>query len=222
MQQQAAVLIVGAGGHAKVVIELLQAQGRRVGGLVDADASPRQVLGVPVVGTDADLSRLYSPSLNLAFVAIGDNQTRLMLGRHVQSIGFQLVNAISPAAVVSPSCRLGAGIAVMAGAIINADAEICDFAIINTGASIDHDCIVGEASHIGPGATIAGCVTIGRQAFLGVGSHVIPQLSIGDGALIGAGSCVVRNIPAYAVARGVPARIVNAHDRNSPSNDLVK
>jgi len=206
------LLLIGAGGHAKVVIELFRAaHAYEPVGLVVREPSTGSVLGVPIVGTDSDLSRLRKTGLSRAFVAIGDNERRLATGRGLERLGFEIVNAISPMAAVSPSACLGRGIAIMAGVSINADAQIDDFAVINTGASIDHDCHVGEGSHVAPGCAIAGNVMIGRLALIGIGSSAIPGISIGDGATIGAGACVVRNVPSGAIARGVPARVVRRH-----------
>jgi UDP-perosamine 4-acetyltransferase len=200
--------IIGAGGHAKVVIELLRASGSfQIAGLIDRDAAGSPILGLSILGTDADLPRLRREGIRHAFVGIGDNLRRVQVGRHVRQIGFEMVNAISPAAVVSDSAKLGCGIAVMAGAVINAEARIDDFCVINTCASIDHDCWVAEGAHVAVGCSIAGSVKIGRLAFVGAGVTVIPGISIGENALIGAGACVVRDIPDGARAWGVPAEI---------------
>ena len=201
------VVVIGAGGHAKVVIELLRADGYEVAALVDADAAPRRVLGAPVVGDDSALAGLRAEGLTHAFVAIGDNRTRLRLAGVARAAGFALVNAISPAATVSPSASLGVGVAVMAGAVINAEAVIGDLAIVNTGATIDHDVRLGEAAHIGPGASLAGGVQVGAGAMLGVGASAIPGVRIGDQTVIGAGACVVRDLPGDVIATGVPATI---------------
>lgn len=201
------VIVLGAGGHAKVVIELLRASGHEVFGVLDADPTPRTVVGARVIGDDSRLESLKADGVAAAFIAIGDNGLRLRLGRKAQTAGFELVNAISPAARVSPSARLGAGVAVMAGAVINAETDVRDLAIINTGAVVDHDGLICEAAHIAPGCALAGDVTVGQRAFLGVGTSVIPGRRIGDDAVIGAGACVVHDIPAGALAMGVPARV---------------
>ncbi|MEO6376629.1 MAG: hexapeptide transferase, partial [Caulobacteraceae bacterium] len=130
------VVVVGAGGHAKVVIELIRAEGRyEVVALLDADTTPRQVLGVEVVGDDDALPRLRVDGIANAFIALGGNALRLKVGGRARAAGFELVNAISPMAVISPTARIGAGVAVMAGAVINAEARVEDFAIVNTNAS---------------------------------------------------------------------------------------
>lgn len=203
------VVVIGAGGHAKVVIELIREAGdHEVCGLLDADPSPRQVLGVPVIGDDDVLPRLRSEGIAHAFVALGDNRLRVEIGRKAEAMGFSLVNAISRAAVLSPSVRLGAGVAVMAGAVVNAETCIEDMVVVNTNAGVDHDCLLGEGAHVGPGSALAGGVQIGRLAFLGVGTRTIPGVSIGEGAVIGAGACVVSDIPAYVLAYGSPARTI--------------
>jgi UDP-perosamine 4-acetyltransferase len=200
------VVILGAGGHAKVVVELLRASGQTLVGLLDADPTPRQVLGVDVIGDDLRLPALRREGIGRAFIALGDNRLRAEVGRKLGELGFELVNAISPQAMVSPSVRLGAGVAIMAGAVINAEGRIEDLAIINTGAVIDHDAWIGEAAHVAPGCALAGNVTVGRRAFLGIGCSVVPGISIGDDAIVGAGACVLRDVAAETTAVGVPAQ----------------
>ena len=213
------VVVVGAGGHAKVIIELIQAQGcYRVVGLIDADPTPRTVLGVQVIGADRDLARLRDSGLNKAFVALGDNRRRVAIGRDLAHVGFEIINAISRAAVISPSAQLGRGVAIMAGAVVNAATTIGDFAIVNTGALIDHDVMIAEGAHIGPGCALAGNVRIGRLACLGVGTSATPGTTVGAGALVGAGACIIRDIPDDAVARGVPAKVVNLQQDRETMN----
>jgi len=201
------VVIIGGGGHAKVVIESLRAAGETVAAIVDADPTPRGVLGVRVAGDDLALPELKSQGLSRLFVAIGDNRLREKLGRRGRELGFTLVNAVHPSAVISPSAKLGQGVAVMAGAVINADSEIADLAIINTGAVVDHDCRLGVACHLGPAAALAGGVSVGPRAFLGVGARAIPGVTIGADTIVGAGGVVVRDLPDAVLAIGVPAKI---------------
>ncbi|WP_343698777.1 acetyltransferase [Caulobacter sp.] len=201
------VVIIGGGGHAKVVIESLRAMGEAIAAIVDADPTPRTVLGVPVVGDDLALAGLKEQGLSKLFVAIGDNRLREKLGRKAREQGFSLVNAIHPSAVVSPSAILGEGVAVMAGAAINADSRIGDLAIVNTGAIVDHDCVLGASCHIGPATALAGGVNLGERAFLGVGARAIPGVTIGADTIVGAGGVVVRDLPDAVLAVGVPAKI---------------
>lgn len=203
------LVIAGASGHAKVIIDLIRAEGRyQVVGLVDLDPTPRKVAGVDVIGAEELLPSLRSQGIAHAFVGVGANKARLAIGRRLEGLGFTLANAVSPAAVLSPSTHLGHGVAIMAGAVVNADSRIDDLAILNTRASLDHDGHIGEGAHVAPGCALAGNVTVERLAFLGVGTAVIPGITIGEAAMVGAGACVVRNVPARAQVRGVPARIV--------------
>lgn len=203
------IIIIGAGHHAKVIIELIRSHApSEIVGLTDADPTRGRVLGVEVLGDDAILPRIFAEGVRHAFVALGDNQARMAAAERALEIGFSLVNAVSPHAHISPTARLGAGIAIMAGAIINADAVVEDLVIINTGAVVEHDVRLGMACHVGPGAVLAGGVVVGAGAFLGAGATVVPRRSIGAAATVGAGACVIADLAPRAIAAGVPARLL--------------
>jgi UDP-perosamine 4-acetyltransferase len=203
---KSAIVVIGAGGHAKVCIELLRAMGEQVDFCVGAPGSPPSCIGVTVLYGDDHLASLFADGYHRIFVALGANRLRATLALVATELGYELVNAVSPHAVVSPSARLGSGIAIMAGTVINAEAGIGDLAIINTGASIDHDCVIGAGAHIAPQSALAGNVHVGAASFLGVGCKVLPDLRIGDHATIGAGAVVISDIADGATAVGVPAR----------------
>lgn len=203
------VVILGSGGHAKVVIEILREHADvQLIGCLAPEPGGRPVCGVPVIGDDSALPRLRDAGVAHAFVALGDNHLRSRMINYVISHGLKLINAISLHAVVSPSVTVGAGVAVMAGAIINAEAALADGVIVNTGATIDHDCVLGPMSHVAPGSNLAGCVRIGEGAFLGTGCRVIPGVRIGDWSIVGAGATVLTDIPDHVVCVGIPARVV--------------
>jgi UDP-perosamine 4-acetyltransferase len=206
--REEAVIVVGSAGHAKVVIELLQAMGQAVAFCVGSDDSSDFCMGAPVLKGDAHLQELRARGYARAFVAIGSNPLRQRLTEKVLREGYELTNAISPQAIISPSARIGVGVAIMAGVVINAESVIGDLAIINTGATIDHDCHIGFAAHIAPQCGLAGNVAVGAGSFLGVGCKVIPGVRIGDGVTVGAGGVVIANLPDGVVAVGVPAKIV--------------
>lgn len=203
------IVIVGAGGHAKVCIELLHAMGESVAYCVGGPDSPDQCLGVPVLRGDENLGFLQSDGYFRLFVAIGSNVLRVRLADIGIEQGYHLVNAVSPQAIISPSARLGRGVAVMAGTVINAESVVEDLAIINTGATVDHDCRIGRAVHIAPQCALAGNVTVGNYTFLGIGCKVIPGIEIGEKVTVGAGGVVVSHLQAGAQAVGVPAKVIN-------------
>lgn len=207
------VVIVGAGGHAKVIIDILQENDEfALVGCTTPEKGQSTILGLPVLGTDEVLPELFHSGVKLAFVALGGNRARLSLSEQLMNMGFGLINVISRRATVSRYVRLGAGIAVMPGAVVNVDTEIGNGAIINTGATVDHDCHIGRCAHIAPGTNLAGKVTIGEGAFVGVGSRVIPGCTVGPWSVVGAGAVVVRDLPGFVTAVGVPARVSRAQE----------
>jgi UDP-perosamine 4-acetyltransferase len=206
------ILVFGAGGHAKVVLELLEAIGGFRVRLLDDDPSKRgtEIAGERVEGGIADAARFVQQGAALAAVALGDNARRAEIGARAAILGLRLPVFVHPRALVSPRAALGEGSVVFAGAILAADSIVGRYGILNHGASVDHDCRIGEAVHIAPGACLAGSVTVGDHVTIGIGASVIPGRTIGAGAVVGAGSCVVEDVPAGAVVAGVPARPLRA------------
>ncbi|MGK6310105.1 acetyltransferase [Variovorax sp. DT-64] len=209
MTPDADVIVLGSSGHAKVCIELLRAGGSSVAYCIGAPGSGETCLGVPVLHGDEHLKSLRARGYERVFVAIGANALRQRLAAFATDLGFHLVNAISPQASVSPTTRMGSGVAVMAGAVINADCTIGDLAIINTLASIDHDGRIGNAAHVAPHCGLAGNVTLGERSFLGIGSKVIPEITIGADVMAAAGSVIVTDIATNSRIAGVPAKTMH-------------
>lgn len=201
------VIVLGAGGHAKVVIEILTETGYQVSYCVGDENSPQKCLGVNVLHGDFHLPKLRDAGYSYIFPAIGSNIIRERTAAYAIQLGYELVNAISPYATISPSLILGKGIAIMSGAVINAACQIDNLAIINTGAIIEHDCHIEFCAHIAPQCALAGNVQVGERAFVGIGTTIIPGITIGNGAIIGAGSVVISNIPSSVRALGHPAKI---------------
>jgi len=205
---------LGAGGHAKVVIEVLSlVGGYQIVGLLDPkqDLWNTQILGVPVLGDDNLLSELRAQGVALAFIGLGgasDTNPRRRLYNHAINEGFQVVRAIHPRAVVSPSAKLGDGLTVMAGAVINAEVYLGENVLINTGAIVEHDCVVGSHVHIATGAVLAASVQIGLGAHIGAGATVRQGIAIGEEAIVGAGAVVVKDVEPHTVVVGVPARVL--------------
>lgn len=200
-------MIVGAGGHAKVLIEAVHAMGDfHIIGLTDPHPAAAALLGVKVLGADDVLPGVRAQGVAVAVLALGENELRERLGAWVRELGFALPPIIHPSAFVSPSARIGAGAVVMARAVVGTHSDVGQLAIVNTGAIIDHDNIIGAAAHIAPGCALAGCVKIGARTLLGIGSAVRPDIVIGADVVVGAGSAVVTDVPDGAQVAGVPAR----------------
>ena len=205
------VVGIGAGGHAKVVIDILRLMGgHEIVGLLDADKVlwGTDVLGVRVLGDDSLLPQLYEQGIRDAFIGVGtvgDTQPRVRLYDAARKQGFRIVQAIHPRAVIAPSAEIGHGPTVMAGAVINPDARLGDNVIVNTAAVVEHDCVIGHHVHIAIGAILAGTVTVGLGAHIGAGACVIQGITIGERAVIGANSVVTYDIPPYSIAMGAPA-----------------
>ncbi len=202
------VAVIGAGGHAKVVIATLRAAGFTVQAVFDDNPSRTgfEVLGVPVLGP---IDSLVNAGFSVAVIAIGDNAVRQRIAQRLTHM--QWLTAVHPNAWVHPSVRLGAGTVVFAGAVIQPEAVVGEHVIINTGATVDHECTVHDFAHIAPGAHLAGRVTVEEGAFVGMGSSVIQTVRIGAWTTLGAGAVVTQDIPAHVTAVGVPARVVKRH-----------
>lgn len=204
------IVVVGAGGHARVVIETLVATGLYdIVGVLD----PNQELwgkhffaGYIVLGDDHLLIDMRTQNITGCFIALGPNKLRASLYEQASKLGFEFINAIHPQSCISGSVQIGQGVAIMAGAVVNANTVIGNNVIINTGATIDHDCTIGNHVHIAPGCHISGYVDIGDGSMLGTGASVIDRMSIGSWSMLGAGSVVVTSIPSHIKAMGVPAK----------------
>jgi len=204
------VIGIGAGGHAKVLIDILrQHREYEIAGVLDPARVGDTVAGVRVLGGDEQLEPLRAAGVTAAFIGVGgvgDNSLRHRLYDKLVSAGFTVINAVHPAATLAASVQLGHGVAIMAGAVVNPDARIGDNVIINTGAVVDHDCEIAAHAHVSPGAVLGGGVRVGVAAHVGAGATVRQCLSIGAGAVVGAGAAVVSDVPADTIVVGVPAR----------------
>ncbi len=199
------ILVIGAGGHAKVVIEALRAAGFDPAGLIDPHPTSRELLGVPLLGDDIALPRLRS-DFPAAAIALGSNRARECIAETLRQLGYALPPIIHPAAYLSPSATIGPGAVVMARATIGTLARIGALAILNTGCIVEHDNDIGACAHIAPGATLAGAVTVGPRALVGAGAVARPGVTIGADAIVGAGAAIVSDVPAGATWAGTPAR----------------
>lgn len=207
MNHKGHFFLYGAGGHGKVIAEIVEAMGATVEGFFDSYSVPgielpgnQQILGYAVYSSFEELNL---PEGVHWIICVGNNEARK---RIVQEHPFPFGTAIHPSAVVSPRATLGEGTVVMPGACINTCAVVGRHAIINTNASVDHDCVLADFVHISPGASLAGSVRVGEGTHIGTGASVIPGVTIGKWCTIGAGAVVIRDVPDGVTVVGVPGR----------------
>lgn len=206
-----AVVLLGAGGHARVLLSLLRAGGWTVRGVCDpglAAAGTRQWRGLPVLGGDDALAALDPGDVGLVN-GVGQlvgGTVRHALFARLRKKGFHFPVLVHPAAWVDATATLADGVQVMAGAIIQADAIVGADSIVNTRAGIDHDCVIGAGVHIAPGATLCGSVRVLDHAFVAAGATVIQGLTVGTGAVVGAGATLVRDLEDHHILVGGAAR----------------
>lgn len=200
------LIIVGGGGHARVVLDSARSSGHGEVLVCDPRVAGTTLDGAPVARTD-ELALAAEFGARARFVvAIGDPGIREALTRKLAAAGVRWATIVHGSAIVSPSAALGAGSVVLPRAVVNAGASIGAAAIVNTGAVIEHDVAVGEGTHIAPGVVITGGVTIGAWSFVGANATVLPGVRIGDRAVVGAGSVVTKPVSNGATVVGAPAR----------------
>ena len=205
------VMIIGASGHARVCLEILEAQGRVVMGFYDDDVSlvGTTLHGYQILGNILDIIPALANDNNEFIVAIGNNFDRKNIVNLLKNNCHRNpINAIHPSAIISERTHIGVGNFIAAGVIINTGTTLGDYIIVNTGATIDHDNKIYDFAQISPGCNLAGNVTVEEGVFIGTGAIIIPGKRIGSHAIIGAGAVVTDDIPPYCTAVGVPARVI--------------
>ncbi|MFD0836306.1 NeuD/PglB/VioB family sugar acetyltransferase [Mariniflexile aquimaris] len=205
------ILIIGASGHAKVIIDIVEKQGDyQIFGLIDSyKKKGGNMYNYTILGTEHDIPEiLKTETITGCIIAIGDNYTRQVLYNKILQLHkkIKFVTAIHPDAVIGKNVRIGGGSVIMAGAVINSDALIGKQCILNTKCSIDHDVRLGDFSSIAPGATLGGNVSIATCSAIGLGANLIENINIGSHTVVGAGSLVVKSLDDNLVAYGVPAK----------------
>lgn len=201
--------IIGASGHAKVIIDTLFLNKQEISGIWDDNEKLKIFTTYQISGTILDFKKLISPKV---IIAIGNNKIRKEIaGELIAEFGL----AIHPKSMISLSVKLLEGTVVMANVAVNADAYIGKHVILNTNASIDHDCKIGDFVHISPQAGLAGNVEVGEGSHIGIGAVVIQGIKIGKWAIIGAGAVVIKDVPDYAVVVGSPGQIIKYNTINN-------
>lgn len=207
-QDSRLILVYGAGGHAKVVLDCATRLGWR-SLLVDDDPTlvGETRLDSTVHLASQILAERIAMDVDGFVIAIGDNRVRTDKTITLRAMGIEPVTMIHPRAIIAESAEIGSGAQVMAGAIVNPDARVGENAILNTACVIEHDCIIGECAHIAPNATLGGGARIGRETLIGLGAIILPGVHVGANVCVGAGAVVVNDMPDGVIAMGVPAQI---------------
>lgn len=203
------VILIGNGGHASVLTDILLQQKRFIIGFTAPD-NQKNRFGIPYLGSDDVIDTYNKNDINLVLGlgTIAVSTVRASMFQKFKEKGYTFSSVIHQSAVISPYCMLGEGVQVMAGTVIEAFVEIADNTIINTSSSVNHDCRIGKHCHIAPGTTLSGSVTVGDLTHIGTGSMVIQNVQIGSQVLIGAGSLVLQSLGDNRKAFGVPAKEV--------------
>jgi sugar O-acyltransferase (sialic acid O-acetyltransferase NeuD family) len=206
------IVIVGAGGHGKVVLDILQYdRSIHPTGFIDDNrhSHGKLVDGIPVLGDIAALKKiLVLHHIEGAIIAVGDNYTRARIYSRLKDMGIKIVNAVHPGAILARDVELGEGIVIASGAKINTGTKIGNNVIINTGVIIDHDNVIEDHVHISPGVKLSGNVTIKKFTHVGLGVTVVSRITIGENVTVGGGAVVLEEIPGNTVAVGIPAKVI--------------
>lgn len=206
------IIILGAGGHAKVLIDALQCQSVDIIGITDSDPElyGKNIMGIPIIGDDNSILQYGVNDIVLVngLGKVNRSNKRMQMYHTFKERGYIFARVIHPSAIISSAAYLAEGVHVMAGAIIQTLATIGVNTIINTRASIDHECVIGDHVHIAPGAIISGGVKIGDNVLIGAGATIIQGINIGASSIVGAGAVVKKDVSDGVTVMGVPARVV--------------
>lgn len=205
------VILIGAGGHSRVIIDILKLDIIGIYGIIDNDKTKEntELDGIKIIGSDDLLIDIFNQGIKNAFVCIGtigNNEIRNKLYEKAKSLGFNLINAIHPKSIIADNLVLGQGNAIMAGTIVNTGVTLGSNIVLNTGCIIEHDVVIEDNVFVGPGAVIGGGVSIGENAFIGLGAKIIQGVTIGSNSVVGAGSVVINDISENTLNVGVPAK----------------
>jgi UDP-perosamine 4-acetyltransferase len=212
------LIVIGGGGHAKVLVSALFLLHQKVLGFVDLNRSMPPLLGIANLGDD-DAVFAHPPEQVRLVNGVGSTSSTVQRQRIYEKFvkrGYVFENVIHPFAMVAPEVEIGTGVQVMAGAVLQPGTSLGNNVIINTGACVDHDCLIEAHAHIAPRAVLSGNVHIGRGSHIGTGATIIQGIRVGAAAIVGAGAVVIRAVPDDVTVTGVPAEIVTHRVTSRP------
>ncbi|RLQ97145.1 acetyltransferase [Falsibacillus albus] len=200
--------LIGAGGHGKVILDMLIRNKEDVLGFVDDFSVQPSLKGFPLLGTLKDIPELMSRNPALKFIiSVGDNFTRKEISIQLEPLSVKYGTAVHPTAHIGSGAAIGEGTVVMPYAVINTDAVVGSHCIVNTHCVIEHDCRIDSFVHAAPQTVLTGNIGVQEGVLIGAGASIIPGVTIGKWSIIGAGSTVIKDIPPYSNALGSPAKI---------------
>lgn len=192
------IIVLGAGGHAKVLIDAIRLSGTEIIGITDpSGVKGSEYFGVKVLGDDSQVLNYLPNELELVngIGSMPNNSVRRILNENMMSKGYLFGKVIHPSAVIASDVKISDGVQIMAGVVIQPSVKIGNSCIINTGVNIDHDCVIHDDCHLAPGVTLSGNVTIGQQTHIGTGTSIIQDIAIGRNCVIAAGSIIYKDVP---------------------------
>ena len=210
------IVIFGSGGHAKVIVDIIEKQGKyNISGFIDGHHQKNSIImGYKVIGDESSFKDIFfSYKIYGGIIGIGDNSTRAKVRDKIIKIipNFKFVNCVHPKSVLGKDTTLGEGNVIMPGAIINASSRIKNHCILNTNSSLDHDCLMSDFSSIAPNASVGGNVKIGNYSAIGIGANIFNSVNIGYNCIIGGGSLVCHDTNDNSINYGSPSKFIREH-----------
>lgn len=206
------LLVYGASGHAKVIIDIVEKEGRyKIMGIIDDNPEiiGKKLLSYEIIG---GFEKLEENKDSRVIIGIGENTTRKKIYEKVTCSGHGLTRAVHPSVQIGRDVSIGLGSVVMASATINTGSHIGKNVIINTGATVDHDCVIEDFAHISPGVHLAGNVTVGKLSHIGIGASIVQKINIGKNTVVGAGAVVIKNVSDNVIVAGSPAKVIKKNE----------
>jgi UDP-perosamine 4-acetyltransferase len=207
MNKNIPIIVIGAGGHASVIIDALNSTSSNIIGFTNINDEIKEIYGIPYLGNDDYIEKVNSSEVLLALGIGSVNSTvlRKQIYEKWKLKGYHFAKIIHPSVILSNQIELREGCQILMGAVVQVGVKLMENCLLNTSCSIDHDCIIGSHSHIAPGVVLSGGVVIGEGSHIGTGAIIIQGIKVGDFSTVGAGAVVIKEVPINNLAIGIPA-----------------